>query len=842
MVILQSSSKDSNQENINIPHNFMNNSNLSTDIDKSKPTSIVNRLTLLDRQHDMEDLETEFAKQRKERNELIKKLQQEEATKQKTRLEQRAHSSTADNNVVTDSYLSRMGSAFAEHIKSPFNLHSSSSPYEEIELDDTNEIDKTDKGNKQDIPVSPLSCCSFLTYNEDDELLDLRNFEHRITRGQHWEYDLTINEWRTAVTRCGSLEAFLEDIYEYYEGKGYMTLIITHTVLLLTKMFIVALVLWFRYGIDWVGLFHAIHKDSDQGKEIQGASLQLWQFLYWFWPLRMPWLILIASIGALVLWSRLFIDLITIKRDKWLRMRRLFKHLLGIKDSQLGTCEFSLVATRLQSLQAKYPISVDRLDAQDIAMRLMRIDNYLIALFQSQELKENKTEVDQNSHLPSLPRLNRVVEMLLCAALKTSLFELSDQGKGLKESVMHISNRSRHARDLSFRLMASAALLIGAWVVLTPGYLLYLVLRYAEEVQTERRTGVAGGSSLTQRAFTVDARWRMRFFNELPHYLDQRLRQALPKACKYLDQDLFANHTLAAIGKGVSMCAGSLAGIGLLMYLLMAVWQGHLVCTLEILPGWNLMLCLTVLAGVAWLSRSLLVPNNPLISSDPRHLMFQVIRHTHYNPPRWQGRLHTRVVYRDIAEMLQPRWKILAREWLDIASGWDAFQLGKLAFHTGELVDFFKSVSVHVPGMGFVCTYSMLTIAKDDEIISVTKDENSFNNHSPPPFVKSMLQARLTESTIQFSKLNPDWLPRDPYTSHLIIKSIATRANREGYIKVLENDDDLYSPTPEPPGCASPANTEDVINMIPHMTLSQVHPGLAQKIHELQRQKQEQDK
>lgn len=69
--------------------------------------------------------------------------------------------------------------------------------------------------------------------------------------------------------------------------------------------------------------------------------------------------------------------------------------------------------------------------------------------------------------------------------------------------------------------------------VLGPAIAVYLVVysffRYFEEYHKNP-------SSIGGRAFTPQARWTFREFNELPHLFDKRIEGSLPIAKKYVDQ------------------------------------------------------------------------------------------------------------------------------------------------------------------------------------------------------------------------------------------------------------------------------------------------------------------
>eukprot|EP00798_Chlamydomonas_sp_ICE-L_P001262 gene1262-32610_t len=69
--------------------------------------------------------------------------------------------------------------------------------------------------------------------------------------------------------------------------------------------------------------------------------------------------------------------------------------------------------------------------------------------------------------------------------------------------------------------------------------------------------------SMSSRRWSPLARWMLREYNELPHYIDNRLNASHEAAVKYIAQ--FPSHTLASVARFVAFVTGSFAALLLLV-------------------------------------------------------------------------------------------------------------------------------------------------------------------------------------------------------------------------------------------------------------------------------------
>jgi autophagy-related protein 9 len=132
----------------------------------------------------------------------------------------------------------------------------------------------------------------------------------------------------------------------------------------------------------------------------------------------------------------------------------------------------------------------------------------------------------------------------------------------------------------------------------------------------------------------------------------------------------------------------------------------------EITPGTTALFWIGVFSAVYRVARSSSPQDGQV--ADPEYYIQHVIHHTRYQPASWQGRLHTDEVRAEFAEMYQPKVLIFAEEILSMVIT-PFLLIFRLPQHSARIVDFFREFSIHVDGVGVVCSYSMFGFSKNVE-------------------------------------------------------------------------------------------------------------------------------
>lgn len=386
-------------------------------------------------------------------------------------------------------------------------------------------------------------------------------------------------------------------------------------------------------------------------------------------------------------------------------MHDFYHYLLEIPDTDIQTISWQDIVGRLMSLRDANPAtaagvserhrkfmgnqSTQRMDAHDIANRLMRKENYLIALF-------NKDILDLTLPVPFL-RNRQLFSKTLQWNLNLCILDyvFNDQGQ-----VRPLFLKDTHRRALSDGLKRRFLFAGVMNVLCAPFIVIYFMMLYFFRYFTEYQKNP---SQLSSRQYTPLAEWKFREFNELWHLFQRRINMSYPFASRYVDQ--FPKDKIIQISRFVAFVTGALASV----LALASVVDPELFLGFEITPDRTVLFYLGIF-GTIWAVARGAVPEENLVF-DPEFALNSVIEYTHYRPAQWRGRLHSDEVRKEFAMLYQMKVVMFLEEILSII--FTPFVLWfSLPNCSDRLVDFFREFTVHVDGLGYVCSFAVFDFNK----------------------------------------------------------------------------------------------------------------------------------
>ncbi|KAL8674904.1 MAG: hypothetical protein Q9168_000707 [Polycauliona sp. 1 TL-2023] len=494
--------------------------------------------------------------------------------------------------------------------------------------------------------------------------------------------------WRWANVE--DLDNFLRDVYEYFLGNGIWCILLSRLLNLLTLAFVVGFSTFLTTCIDFAKL-RSSHRMSEilipkcTKNMSSTTSLLIWLFAF-FW------------IGKSLQY------LLDIRRLH--HMHNFYRFLLKIPDSDIQTVSWQEIVKRLMALRDMNPAtaagvterhrqftgsqSKQRMDAHDIANRLMRRDNYLIALF-------NKDVLDFTLPLPFMRNrqlFSKTLEWNLSFCILDFVFD--DHGQ-----VRPIFLRDSHRRALSDGIRSRFLFAGFMNVICAPFIIIYFVMLYFFRYFNEYQKNP---SQIGTRQYTPFAEWKFRQFNELLHLFQRRANMSYPFASRYIDQ--FPKDKTVQASRFVAFIAGALASV----LFLASVIDPEMFLSFEITHDRTVLFYLGVLTTVWAIARGALPEENLVF--DPAFALKNVIDYTCYMPNEWRGRLHSDEVRSEFALLYRMKVMVFLEEILGIILTpfilW--FSLPK---SSDRLVDFFREFTVHVDGLGYVCSFAVFDFKTD---------------------------------------------------------------------------------------------------------------------------------
>lgn len=392
-------------------------------------------------------------------------------------------------------------------------------------------------------------------------------------------------------------------------------------------------------------------------------------------------------------------------------MHDFYHHLLGITDSEIQTISWQDVVSRLMNLRDSNPAtagavsakhrkfmgsqSKQRMDAHDIANRLMRKENYLIALF-------NKDILDLTLPVPFLRNrqfFSRTLEWNLNLCVLDYVF--NEQGQ-VRPLFLRDTHRRALSEGLRRRFVFAGIMNIFVAPFIVVYFLMHYFFRYFNEYQKNP-------SQIGSRQYTPLAEWKFREFNELWHLFQRRINMSYPFASRYFDQ--FPKDKAVQVSRFVAFIAGALASVLALASLL----DPELFLGFEITHDRTVLFYLGVFGSIWAVARGLVPEETDVF--DPEFALLEVIDFTHYRPAHWTGRLHSDEVRQEFATLYQPKIVIFLEEILSMIFTpfilW--FSLPKCS---DRLIDFFREFTIHVDGLGYVCSFAVFDFKKSTNVVS----------------------------------------------------------------------------------------------------------------------------
>lgn len=474
-----------------------------------------------------------------------------------------------------------------------------------------------------------------------------------------------------------NLDLFLQQVYDYYLGNGFSCILLQKLLNIATLLFVVYVSTYAGYCVDYSKLasshsFHEIMIERCYQTSINGFT----KFLLW---------VFYIFVGLKII--QLYKDFKDLRK-----MQNFYLHLLNIGDDELQTIPWQNVIQQLMVLKDLNALTANvveikaksRIDAYDVANRIMRRENYCIALYNSGILRL------------SLP-LPFCSESTLTKTLEWNInlcimgYVLNDTG--FVKQIFLMSGQKHYLKEeLQKRFMLAGFLNI----ILAPFLVSYFILLYFFRYFHEYRNSPG---TIGARQYTPMAEWTLREYNELYHLFRKRISLSRSLANKYIDQ--FPKEKTNLVMRFVSFICGSFVAI----LALITIYDPENFLNFEVTKDKTALFYITILGTLWSISQSMI--SNEYQVFEPEETIKELSLLTHYSPKSWVGKYHTEDVKQEFCKLYDLRLMILIRELTSLVLTpfilW--FSLPQCA---GEIVDFFRETTTYVDGLGYVCKYAMV--------------------------------------------------------------------------------------------------------------------------------------
>ena len=419
------------------------------------------------------------------------------------------------------------------------------------------------------------------------------------------------------------LDLFLTKLYRYYLKKGYWNIVLSQLTQMLIFTFFVLFCIFIFGAID----YHTLFTYRDPSKTYQFSDVI---HISWLKNMNAYFIISLIIFVVYVCWKTLRI--VYDAKVMW-RIHNFYKYDLQITDFELQTLRWTTVVKKLNNfIQLK---GYEQLEPWNISARIMKKDNYLIAMIHHHTLKygirllpESMNNGCQNclrhcysdSHNSNdVLQLKIFSRVLLWSITYCVVNFIVNERNEVRNEIMfsdreHIQDNLKGELKKKFRIIAALNFLLIPFLALfVPVYTLF---RYGEEFYKNP-------SSAGNRDWGFAAKWKFREYNELPHIFKSRMHVSSKYADQYISQFPFGIYENAA--KLLTFVSSSF----IVYFIFISVINENALFNVDIFQYKSLFWCIGVLSTVWVVSRSILKEQSIFY---PEKKMEKLSRFLHYIP------------------------------------------------------------------------------------------------------------------------------------------------------------------------------------------------------------------
>ena len=557
--------------------------------------------------------------------------------------------------------------------------------------------------------------------NPEDELREMQKFG--VTAGPE--------EWSAVA----NLDVYFTSMYNYFNKRGLVAVIVGGVTDIITLGFTVFFSTFLFSWVDWGRLLECSDEESCRhlGHYLRNPlnSPSFIDILVIFWFLIF-----------LVYWLWTIVSFLTQAREAT-EMHAIFKHRLGIGDRELQTIQWHQVVSRLEEEQksGRYRIAIssatsETFTAKDVACRIMRKENYFIAML-------NKGLLPLRLPVPRVPPFIR------CLISDEDEDEQRPQSSTQRAAILNIDNKLTRPEAINSEMVLNSWWRLSrrsyltktlewsinfcvlnqmlnekftvrqdfidgvnvlqkrfVWIgclhfVMMPFILVFMVihffLKHAQEWNHSK-------NYLGPRQWDNLALWHFREFNELPHIFEKRVARSYEHGSLFAKSQVFYNPVVSVLARCFAFISGSFVGVLLVLTLLDDAYLFHIT-----LNNRNLLWYLGILSAVFAFSRALVYEastDERIEVEDADEAMSKVAEHTHYFPEHWRGNCNTVEVRDEFLSIFKFKAQLFAEE--IIAVLFAPFTLCcAMPAAADRILDFIRNHTEDVEGIGSVCGYSL---------------------------------------------------------------------------------------------------------------------------------------
>lgn len=425
------------------------------------------------------------------------------------------------------------------------------------------------------------------------------------------------------------LDLFLTKLYRYYFKRGYWNIVLSQITQLIIFTFFVLFCLFIFGAVDYSMLFNF----RDPSKTYSFGDVVHFE---WLQSMNAYFIISLIIFGVYVCWKiiRILYDAKTMRS-----VHNFYKYDLQITDFELQTIRWTKVVNKLnQFIQSR---GYEQLEPWNISARIMKKDNYLIAMIHHNALRygirllpdrcNNECQNCTRHCFPDTHSANDKIQLkifsrvLLWSITYCIINFIVNERNEVKNEIM-FSDREHIKDDLVNELKKKLRIIAILNFILIPFLALfvpvYTLFHYGEEFYKNP-------SSASNRDWCFAAKWKFREYNELPHIFKARMQLCSGYANQYIDQ--FPYGVYENVAKLVAFVSSST----IVYFIIISIMNENALFNVDITPYKSLFWWIGLLSTVWVVSRGILKEQTIFY---PEKKMGKLSKFLHYIPDMIKSR------------------------------------------------------------------------------------------------------------------------------------------------------------------------------------------------------------
>ena len=467
---------------------------------------------------------------------------------------------------------------------------------------------------------------------------------------------------------------FIYQLYNYYIFKGYYNLISSQIINIIVSNFIVFFILFF---VNCVDIYQIITLNTQRNILDFINMDNFFNINYFIWILLITFYIIS------------FMKIISVIDDIYVykNINNFYKNTLKITDKELDYIEWNTIIYNIKNKTNQ------ELDIFYINNIICSKDNYFIFLL-------NKNILEINS-------LNKLLEWNIYYCI---FFSIYNNNFKINDNIFTEKNRFSNKIKMKMRIISIINLIFMPFIIMLVTF--YYLFNYGEIFYNNPKT-------IISRGYSIREKWRLRYYNELEHEYDDRIKIIEKYSTEYMS--LFKNKILVILFRLLIFLLSSI----LLVLVFFSIINDKILVKLIIFPNKPVLWIVGVLAPIIALFRNYIINDT---KRKPENVLEDLSKYTFIDEDIIEN-AHRNWVYKKISKNFTFKGLLFLKDILSIIL--TPFNLWKISYSSDKILEEILQISSPHNRLGFICNNSNF-----EEYINMSIDKNSIEEESIKNFCK----------------------------------------------------------------------------------------------------------